>query len=318
MRLPCLLAAGAALGAADDGAPRAQTRGTERNPPAWPAAVRVVAPAQCADIGAADAGAALLLLPGAYDCSVALPARSTAAGLGIARDAVRLKRCVGDAAASAENLRIEGDWRGPRSVRRVHVDGDLSSSSFMADSNITGGVRLGAARAFAARSSSLQSSRSVEVDAKGWFASSKRDPAPISGGSINVVLAGVAGGPNATVPRGAAPGVAYVTTDAPRAVDKPYIVRDGPDFFLIKPKPRPATTGCCASEVERIPFQNVYVARPERPEDVREKLLQGLHVVLTPGIYELEDGLELNFAGQILLGVGEVRVKAPSDGEPAC
>ena len=86
------------------------------------------------------------------------------------------------------------------------------------------------------------------------------------------VLAGVAGGPNATVPRGAAPGVAYVTTDAPRAVDKPYIVRDGPDFFLIKPKPRLATTGCCASEVERIPFQNVYVARPERPEDVREKL----------------------------------------------
>ena len=88
------------------------------------------------------------------------------------------------------------------------VAGDLSSSSFMADANITGGVRLGAARAFAARSSSLQSSRSVEVDAKGWFSSSKRDPAPISGGGVNVVLAGVAGGPNATVPRGAAPGVA--------------------------------------------------------------------------------------------------------------
>ena len=48
MRLPYLLAAGAALGAADDGAPRAQTQGKERNPPAWPAAVRVVAPAQCA------------------------------------------------------------------------------------------------------------------------------------------------------------------------------------------------------------------------------------------------------------------------------
>ena len=77
-------------------------------------------------------------------------------------------------------------------------------------------------------------------------------------------------------------------------MDKPYIVRDGPDFFLIKPKPRLATTGCCASEVERIPFQNVYVARPERPEDVREKLLQGLNVVLTPGTYALEDGLELN------------------------
>ena len=318
MRLPWLLAAGAALGAADDGAPRAATRGAERNPPAWPAAVRVVAPAQCAEIGAADAGAALLLLPGAYDCSIALPARSTAAGLGIERDAVRLKRCVGDAASSAENLRIDGDWRGPLSVRRVHVDGDLASSSFMADSNITGGVRLGAARAFAARSSQLQSSRSVEVDAKGWFASSKRDPAPISGGSITVVLAGVAGGPNATVPRGAAPGVAYVTTDAPRALDKPYIVRDGPDFFLIKPKPRLATTGCCATEMERIPFQNVYVARPERPEDVREKLLRGLHVVLTPGIYELEDGLELNHAGQVLLGVGEVIVRAPSDGEPAC
>ena len=27
--------------------------------------------------------------------------------------------------------------------------------------------------------------------------------------------------------------------------------------------------------------------------DVREKLLQGVHVVLAPGIYEREDGLEL-------------------------
>ena len=197
MRLPYLLAAGAALGAADDGAPRAQTQGKERNPPAWPAAVRVVAPAQCAEISAADAGAALLLLPGVYDCSISLPSRSTAAGLGTDRDDVLLKRCVGDAASSAENLRVDGDWRGPRSVRRVAVAGDLSSSSFMADANITGGVRLGAARAFAARSSSLQSSRSVEVDAKGWFSSSKRDPAPISGGGVNVVLAGVAGGPNA-------------------------------------------------------------------------------------------------------------------------
>ena len=318
MRLPYLLAAGAALGAADDGAPRAQTQGKERNPPAWPAAVRVVAPAQCAEISAADAGAALLLLPGVYDCSISLPSRSTAAGLGTDRDDVLLKRCVGDAASSAENLRVDGDWRGPRSVRRVAVAGDLSSSSFMADANITGGVRLGAARAFAARSSSLQSSRSVEVDAKGWFSSSKRDPAPISGGGVNVVLAGVAGGPNATVPRGAAPGVAYAVSDAPRAVDKPYIIRDGPDFFLVKPEPLLSKTGCCATEVERIPFHNVYVARPERTEDVREKLLQGLHVVLTPGTYELEDGLELNHAGQILLGVGAAIVRAPSDGEPAC
>ena len=92
MRLPYLLAAGAALGAADDGAPRAQTQGKERNPPAWPAAVRVVAPAQCAEISAADAGAALLLLPGVYDCSISLPSRSTAAGLGTDRDDVLLKR----------------------------------------------------------------------------------------------------------------------------------------------------------------------------------------------------------------------------------
>ena len=124
MRLPYLLAAGAALGAADDGAPRAQTQGKERNPPAWPAAVRVVAPAQCAEISAADAGAALLLLPGVYDCSISLPSRSTAAGLGTDRDDVLLKRCVGDAASSAENLRVDGDWRGPRSVRRVAVAGD--------------------------------------------------------------------------------------------------------------------------------------------------------------------------------------------------
>ena len=114
------------------------------------------------------------------------------------------------------------------------------------------------------------------------------------------------------MPRGAAPGVAYAVSDAPRAVDKPYIIRHGPDFFLVKPEPLLSKTGCCATDAERIPFQNVYVARPERTEDVREKLLQGLHVVLTPGTYELEDGLELNHAGQILLGVGALTIAAPT------
>jgi hypothetical protein len=318
MRRAGWLACCAVLIRADDGAPRARTPKGEPNPPAWPAMVHVLAPARCAELSRVNAGAAVLLEPGTYACDVALPPRSSVAGLGSSPRDVALKRSSGEEAALAENLRVEGDSRGPRVLRRVVIGGDLSRSEYVADANVTGGARLGAARAWAARSSALGSEvDAVAVDARGWF-SAKRDPAQISGGGVNVVLVGVSNSPNASVPRGAAPGAAYaVSREAPRVQDKPYVIREGRDYFLVRPRPRLFARGCCANASDRIPFTSVHVARPGAVDLIREKLLSGLHVVLTPGTYELEDGLELNFDHQIVLGLGEVVLRAPRDGEPA-
>ena len=49
----------------------------------------------------------------------------------------------------------------------------------------------------------------------------------------------------------------------------------------------------------------VYVAREgDTAADINAKLSQGLHVVLTPAIYQIEEPLRLEHDGQILLGLG--------------
>ena len=53
-----------------------------------------------------------------------------------------------------------------------------------------------------------------------------------------------------------------------------------------------------------IDFEKVYVASADNVSEINEKLSQGLHVVLQPGIYELDQALNVKHDGQVLLGIG--------------
>ena len=52
-------------------------------------------------------------------------------------------------------------------------------------------------------------------------------------------------------------------------------------------------------------FSTVYVATAnDTAKAINAKLSAGLHVVLSPGVYNLEESLLLTKDGQVLLGIG--------------
>ena len=55
-----------------------------------------------------------------------------------------------------------------------------------------------------------------------------------------------------------------------------------------------------------VPFSEVYVASADSDDaaSINAKLDAGLHVVLSPGIYELDAPIEVKTEGQVLLGLG--------------
>jgi len=69
----------------------------------------------------------------------------------------------------------------------------------------------------------------------------------------------------------------------------------------------------------RVGFESVYVARAseDTAESINAHLRQGLHVVLSPGIYNLSAPLKLNHPGQVLLGLGLATLIA-SGGPAVC
>lgn len=55
-----------------------------------------------------------------------------------------------------------------------------------------------------------------------------------------------------------------------------------------------------------VSFENVYVAKnaSDTAESINAKLAEGLHLVLTPGIYRLDAPLQVAQKGQVVLGLG--------------
>ena len=67
---------------------------------------------------------------------------------------------------------------------------------------------------------------------------------------------------------------------------------------------------------EAVGFDQVYVAnnKTDTAATINAKLKQGLHLVLTPGIYSLDSAIEISHSGTVVLGLGfATLVSASSD-----
>jgi hypothetical protein len=113
--------------------------------------------------------------------------------------------------------------------------------------------------------------------------------------------------------------------DIGRIAEKPFIVTDenGEVFTLIIPdlQESPAA-GVPYDEkglkggVTEVDFENVYVTQEgDGSKEINEMLDQGLHIVVSPGIYNLEESLLVGDS-QVLLGLGLATLIAPSSGDP--
>eukprot|EP00040_Diaphanoeca_grandis_P035070 m.219537 g.219537 ORF g.219537 m.219537 type:complete len:602 (-) comp33295_c0_seq1:367-2172(-) len=138
-----------------------------------------------------------------------------------------------------------------------------------------------------------------------WFCRNS-DVAKWNGGVWNIVFVGVEGAPPTHC--GDTNGNPFTTVDeTPLISEKPYITIDTSGKFSLQiPKPKTSSSGNDFSQaVTSVPFDQVYVTQvSDSAATINAKLSMGLHVVVSPGIYNLNEPLQLNHTGQVLLGIG--------------
>lgn len=106
----------------------------------------------------------------------------------------------------------------------------------------------------------------------------------------------------------------FVTVDtAPIVAEKPFIsISPTGTYQLNVPKPVQNLQGLDYQDVDQVGFEQVYVADPAKDtaQSINAKLAQGLHIVLSPGIYDLTEPLVMATNNQVLLGLGLATLRA--------
>ncbi|MFF7232690.1 hypothetical protein BX264_0311 [Streptomyces sp. 2333.5] len=260
-----------------------------------------------------DGRYALLFKPGTYSgLNAQLGFYTSIAGLGLSPDDTTFLGDVtvdagwfhGNATQnfwrSAENLALRpangtNRWAVAQAApfRRMHVKGGLNlapdgygwaSGGYIADSRIDGTVSPYSQQQWYTRDSSVG----------GW-----------AGAVWNMVFSGVEGAPAQSFPD-----PPYTTLDTtPVSREKPFLYLDGADYKVFLPEKRAhargTTWGNGTPRGESVPLDRFYVARPGvDAATLNAALAQGLHLLLTPGIYHVDRPLAVQRANAVVLGLG--------------
>jgi hypothetical protein len=259
---------------------------------------------------------ALLFKPGDYRADVRVGYYTQVAGLGFHPDEVRIEGAVRSKAdwtkdrnatinfwRCAENFSVTPTVEGNVNVwavsqgtalRRVHVRGNLhlwdggwSSGGFMADCRIDGVVDSGTQQQWLSRNTEWGR----------W-----------AGSSWNMVFVGVD-----RPPEGRWPSPAYtVVAESPVSREKPFLFIDGSgDYAVFVPAmhsgpTRGLTWGQGRPPGQVIPLSEFHIAHAGRDtaETINRALARGQHLLLTPGIYQLDRPLEVTRDNTVVLGLG--------------
>ncbi|WP_333749240.1 coagulation factor 5/8 type domain-containing protein [Streptomyces sp. IBSBF 2394] len=256
---------------------------------------------------------ALLFKPGTYSgLNAQLGFYTSIAGLGLSPDDTTINGDVtvdagwfdGNATQnfwrSAENLALvpvsgTNRWAVSQAApfRRMHVRGGLNlapdgygwaSGGYIADSRIDGTVGPYSQQQWYTRDSSVG----------GWL-----------NAVWNMVFSGVEGAPGQSFPE--PPYTTLETTPVSR--EKPFLYLDGDEYRVFLPEKRTDARGVSwgngTPRGTSLPLSQFYVARPDdSAATLNQALEEGLHLLLTPGIYHLDRTVEVNRAGTVVLGLG--------------
>ncbi|MFD5280205.1 coagulation factor 5/8 type domain-containing protein [Streptomyces rubrogriseus] len=256
---------------------------------------------------------ALLFKPGTYNgLNAQLGFYTSVAGLGLSPDDTTINGDVtvdagwfdGNATQnfwrSAENLALvpvsgTNRWAVSQAApfRRMHVRGGLNlapdgygwaSGGYIADSRIDGTVGPYSQQQWYTRDSSVG----------GWL-----------NAVWNMVFSGVEGAPAQSFPE--PPYTTLETTPVSR--EKPFLYLDGDEYRVFLPEKRTDARGVSwGSGTPRgtsLPLSQFYVAQPDdSAATLNQALEEGLHLLLTPGIYHLDQTVDVKRAGTVVLGLG--------------
>jgi hypothetical protein len=284
---------------------------------------------------------AFFFKPGVYNIDVPVGYYTTVHGLGAAPEDVSFTGPLGVHQAEP-GFNANRFWRGAENLatrpasgkmywsvsqaaplRRMVIDGDLlfgaeantrGSGGFVSDLKVTGKVNFTMQQQWILRNCEIGNGTS-------YF----QDPPR----SVNFVFVGTTGAPeptswctnSAAKPESPEP-QQLVTAETPVSLEKPYITIDAQGkFSLVTPKAATGTRGTeWAAEQYVDGFENVFVASGTTDVAViNAKLAEGLHVVLSPGVYSLPEPIRIGRTGsdyQVLLGLG-LATLVPLHGGPA-
>jgi hypothetical protein len=256
---------------------------------------------------------ALLFKPGSYSVDVNVGFYTQVLGLGNSPDDVNITGAVHAEADWFQGNATQNFWRGAENMavnpsggldrwavsqgsplRRMHIRGNLalddggwSSGGFLADSKIDGQVQSGGQQQWFTRNSQIGS----------W-----------SGSNWNMVFAGVDGAPGGvTWPN--PPDTILATTPVVR--EKPFLTIDASGKYSVfvpalGSNGHGATWASAAAPGQAIAISEFYVAKEgtDTAATINAALSQGKNLILTPGVYHLNDTLRVTRANTVVLGLG--------------
>jgi F5/8 type C domain-containing protein len=252
---------------------------------------------------------ALLFKPGRYDVNVNVGFNTSVIGLGRNPDDVNIGGLTVDAGwfggnatqnfwRSAENFMVPGSarWAVAQAapMRRVDIRGDLNlaptgfgwaSGGYIADSRITGTVQPYSQQQWYTRDSNIG----------GWL-----------NGVWNMVFTGVQGAPAQSFPN---PVYTTVAT-TPVVREKPYLFVDSAgNYNVLVPNLRTNTSGATWLNAPTpgtvLPLSQFFVAQPtDSAATINQALNQGLNLLFTPGVYSIDQTINVTRADTVVLGIG--------------
>ncbi|RPF37658.1 coagulation factor 5/8 type domain-containing protein [Streptomyces sp. TLI_185] len=257
---------------------------------------------------------ALLFKPGTYNgLNAQLGFYTSIMGLGLSPDDTTINGDVTVDAGSFNGNATQNFWRSAENLalvpangtnrwavaqaapfRRMHVHGGLNlsptgygwaSGGYIADSRIDGQVGPYSQQQWYTRDSAIGS----------WL-----------NGVWNMVFSGVEGAPAQSFPN--PPYTSLDTTPVSR--EKPFLYAGGASGLHVflpekRTNARGVTWGNGTPRGTSLPLSQFYVAKPGvSAATLNQALTQGLHLLLTPGIYHLDRPIQVNRPNTVVLGLG--------------
>jgi len=256
---------------------------------------------------------ALLFKPGSYSVDANIGFYTSIAGLGLSPDDVTINGNVHVEADWANGNATQNFWRSAENMavvppsgtdrwavaqaapfRRMHVRGALdlapagegwASGGYIADSKVDGQVTSGSQQQWITRDSTIGS----------W-----------SGSVWNMVFSGVSGAPAQHFPN-----PSYtVVNGSPVTREKPYLYIDGSgNYNVFVPSLRQNSSGITwangPTPGSSIPLNQFYVAKPsDSAATINAALSQGLNLIFTPGVYHVNQTINVTRPNTVILGLG--------------
>lgn len=140
-----------------------------------------------------------------------------------------------------------------------------------------------------------------------------------SNGVWNQVFSGVVGAPDDA----GFPNPPYTTLDStPVSREKPYLYVDDDGRYQVRvPAVQHESRGISWADGETegrsIPITDFFIATPDDSvKDINNALARGQHLILTPGVYDVDRTIQVKRAGTVVLGLGHATLTAVGGAVP--